>query len=207
MMILKPVNDNVEDEEMQQFIFLNNIIHHNLIGGNTMKITKRMMSLMLVLAMVTTMMVMPVSAANDPNFGNFPGVWQSSQYAVATVAVQKFLMLYGDSLAKKLMPNGGADGYCGGKTVECIKAFQERENLYTEGDSAYGKVNRTTWLKIGELLTESYSSASGGSRFWHNNRSYYTSLDSNEDVIWCPGPYYAINHLGTQISTPFYDPT
>lgn len=172
-----------------------------------MKITKRMMSLMLVLAMVTTMMVMPVSAADDPNFGSFPGVWQSSQYSVATVAVQKFLMLYGDSLAKKLMPNGGADGYCGAKTVECIKTFQARESLYEEGDSAYGKVNRTTWLKIGELLTESYSSASGGSRFWHNNRSYYTSLDSNEDVIWCPGPYYAINHLGTQISTPFYDPT
>ncbi len=172
-----------------------------------MKITKRMMSLMLVLAMVTAMMAMPVSAANDPNFAYFPGVWQSSNYSIATVAVQKFLMLYGDSLAKKLMPNGGADGYCGTKTVECIKTFQSREGLYEEGDSAYGRVNTTTWLKICELLTESYSDDSGGSRFWHRNRSYYTSLDANKDVIWSPGPYYAVNHHGTESDYPFYDPS
>lgn len=171
-----------------------------------MKTTKRMMSLMLVLAMMLSMLALPASAANDPNFAYFPGVWQSSQYSVAAVAVQKFLMLYGDSLAKKLMPSGGADGYCGAKTVECIKTLQTREGLYQEGDSAYGRVNTSTWIRIGELLTKTVvNQSTSGARYWYNNRSYYTSLDATEDVIWfAGGPYYAVNHLGAQSAAPFY---
>lgn len=171
-----------------------------------MKTTKRIMSLMLVLVMMLSMMALPVSAANDPNFANFPGVWGSTQYSVATVAVQKFLMLYGDSLAKKLMPSGGADGICGGKTVECIQTFHTREGLYDEDDDAYGTIDQASWIRIGQKLEDTeITPSSSGTRYWYDNRSYYASLDSNEDVIFFSGvAYYAVNHLGTQSSYPFY---
>lgn len=195
--------------------------HPYLCGRNAaewlikMKNVKRFLTLVLVLVLMVSILAMTASAKavgapylND--FSQFPGVWQSSQYSVATVAVQKFLMLAGDSLAKKIMPAGGADGYCGSKTVEAIKIFQEREKIHKSGDSGYGRVDQATWkrmaglLEVDEELVGDYELA----YFHRANSSYYTELDVayNKNVILCTGSYYAMNHKMEWTSTPFYTP-
>lgn len=123
------------------------LFHSYLCGRNAaewlikMKNVKRFLTLVLVLVLMVSILAMPASAKavgapylND--FSQFPGVWQSSQYSVATVAVQKFLMLAGDSLAKKIMPAGGADGYCGSKTVEQLKSSKNGRRYINRGIAA-----------------------------------------------------------------------
>lgn len=179
-----------------------------------MNLLKRMSALVMVMALLVSAFVAPASAEAvgypySGHFSKFPGVWSSKQYSVATVAVQKFLMLAGESLAKLIMPAGGADGYCGGKTVEAIKKFQENEKLHTSGDAAYGKVDRVTWERIATLLevTEKYVGGDTCIAYFHRfNKSYYTSLDvtENQNVMNCYTAYYAMNDKMQWTSEPFY---
>lgn len=178
-----------------------------------MNIVKRMSVLVLVMALAVSVLAVPASAqAVAPpylgDFSKFPGVWQSSQYAVAAVAVQKFLMLAGDSLAKKIMPAGGADGFCGEKTVEAINSFQEREKIHKSGDTGYGKVDQATWERIATLLEMEivYAGDNEIAYFHRSNCSYYTELDDteNQKVMRCYVSYYAMNHKKEWTAASFY---
>ena len=67
-----------------------------------MNLLKRMSALVMVMALLVSAFVAPASAEAvgypySGHFSKFPGVWSSKQYSVATVAVQKFLMLAGES--------------------------------------------------------------------------------------------------------------
>ena len=190
-----------------------------------MKIVKRMSVLILIMALAVSVVAVPASATSvsatyadfpvspfyKQHFSRFPGVWKSNQYSVATVAVQKFLMLAGDSYAKKLMPIGGADGFCGGKTVECIKTFQERERLHTSADAAYGRVDQVTWERIADWLRMEtvYAGDNEIVFFRRGNKSYYAELDDveNQKVMRYFASYYAMNHKKQWSEVPFYSPS
>lgn len=178
-----------------------------------MRITRKVTAVLFALVIATSAMVLPASAQVPEgyysDFSRFPGVWRSSDYAVAAVAVQKFLMLYGDSYAQRLWPNGAADGKCGDSTVWAIQTFQSREGLHTENDREYGKVDTITWQRIGQrLLARDLNEDLGAAIFYHPNRSYRTELDvdDNLNVIICTGGYYAIDHKMKQSDYPFYTP-
>ena len=104
-------------------------------------------------------------------------------------------MLYGDSLAKRIMAAGGTDGYFGTATKEAVSTFQSRTGLTVDGD-----VGKNTWEKIGSSLTvNDYPEVC--TVYSHSNRSYY---DLDERVIISAGAYYAVNQNGDTIQTPFY---
>lgn len=190
-----------------------------------MKIVKRMSALILIMALAVSVIAVPASATvvsatqkyyplstiHRQNFSKFPGVWESKQYSVATVAVQKFLMLAGDSYAKKLMPVGGADGICGGKTVECIKTFQEREKLHGPKDDGYGRVDTVTWERIRDWLEMEtvYAGDTQIDFIRRDNKSYYAELDDeeNERVMRFIASYYAMNHKKEWSEVAFYTPS
>ena len=170
-----------------------------------MKTIRRMLTTMLVVAVLLPHMATPASALSGPELGEFdyfPGVWQSNQYSTTTVAVQKFLMLYGNSLAN-MLKKYGTDGFCGSTTVEAIKIFQKREHLYAEPT---GRVDTKTWRRIGELL-EVEEIEEVVTYYTHFNRSY---LDLNERVIMRSTAYYALNEQGNRVPVenpvPFYTP-
>lgn len=117
-------------------------------------------------------------------------------------------MLAGDSLAKLIMPAGGADGFCGGKTVEAIKSFQEREHLHVKGEDGYGRVDRVTWERIASLLLmDILTPGDNEIAYFHRmNSSYYTELDvkNNQNVMYCLGAYFAMNHKMEWTDVYFY---
>lgn len=163
-----------------------------------MNITKRLLSMFLAVVIVATSLVIPAHADSfyTRDFPNFPRVNISmSGYMVATVAIQKFLMLYGDSLAKKIMAAGGTDGYFGLSTKEAVATFQSRTGLTSDGD-----VGSKTWEKIGSLL-EIKDIPEVCVEYSHRNRSYY---DLDTRVIISAGSYFAVNQHGNSVQTPFY---
>lgn len=178
-----------------------------------MKSIRKMFAAILALTMVVSVMAQPVYAAEVSGthlyyFGQFNKVPPSNNYQVAAVAVQKFLMLYGNSYAQALMPYG-ADGYYGSATETQVKRFQcqERPHGGTEAqeksNSNYGSVDTPTWKAIAANLEVEELIDTAGARFYRFNRSYY---DLTENVIaWNGSGYYAYNdNDAAPVSTPFY---
>lgn len=164
-----------------------------------MKLTKGILSVILSLTVIITIVTQSASAAEVSSmhlyeFGRFNKVVPSSNYAVAAVAVQKFLMLYGHSYAQALQPYG-ADGYYGDATEAQVKRFQREVCPHggtpdeETGHDEYGKVDHDTWIAIAHNLqmTELYDTA--GALFHRFNRSYY---ELTENLIsWNGAAYYA----------------
>lgn len=172
-----------------------------------MNIMKKTLSLFLVVVTMFTAFVLPAhaqtlapstraSSFQTRDFKYFPRVNASmGGYMVATVAVQKFLMLYGDSLAKQIMASGGTDGYFGSSTKNAVSTFQSRTGLGADGD-----VGQKTWEKIGESLTAT-ELPEVCTTYTHYNRSYY---DLDERVILYVSSYQAVDQSGNVVPTPFY---
>ncbi len=145
----------------------------------------------------------PTTAVDLYDFPNFPLVTSSmgDRYMVASVAVQKFLMLFGDSMAKRLMPAGGADGFFGSTSAAVTADFQARTGLKSDG-----KVGGKTWYKMGSLMEKAYNPSVGGTIYLHFNRSYYHQLDDERVIVHVQQGYQAVNHKNKISDYCFYTP-
>ena len=172
---------------------------------------KKLLTIVLTFAILFCVIVQSVSASSVPadhldNFGRFQEVPPNSSYAVAAVAVQKFLMLYGHSYAKALMVYG-ADGFYGNTTKAQVQRFQcqERPHGLTEAQEKnhfkYGTVDRCTWEAIAANIEYTDLIDTGGGFFHRFNRSYY---NITENVIaWNGSAYFAYDEHNL-IDIPFY---
>lgn len=182
-----------------------------------MKIVRRFFSAIVALSIAVSMMIMPASAAEFEkltqyhldNFGQFQRVPYNTQYAVAAVAVQKFLMLFGDSYAKELM-RYGADGFYGATTQAQVRRFQRQECPHggtasdEEKHDEYGTVDKPTWLAIADNLKMNEEDDTCGAFIWRDNRSYY-SYGTDNVMMWNGTGYYAYNDKDKiPTSTAFY---
>lgn len=172
---------------------------------------RKVFALFLVLSMVVCALPLSASAESVPSyhlssFKKFQEVPPSSSYAVAAVAIQKFLMLYGHSYAQALMVYG-ADGFYGNTTKTQVQRFQYQEcphggtNEAEKKNSKYGTVDTATWLAIASRIEYTDLIDTGGGYFHRFNRSYY---DLSENVIaWNGSSYYAYKE-NSLVDTPFY---
>lgn len=113
-----------------------------------MKHTKRLLAFILTLALVCTMVVVPAAAVTS-DFYHFPLVKRAygDRYMAATVAVQRFMMVYNSGFRARLAQHGGTDGYFGDESEAVTKDFQYMRSITSDGI-----VGSTTWLEIGSLL-------------------------------------------------------
>lgn len=118
-----------------------------------MKTIKRTLALALVMVMMASVVAFPAFAATS-DFFHFPLVTRSmgNSYMAATVAVQRFMMVYDDGFESRLEQNGGTDGYFGDESEAVTKDFQ-KERGFTKSQQD-GKVGSKTWTEIGSLLRE-----------------------------------------------------
>lgn len=178
-----------------------------------MKQTRKIFAAILVLIMVVSIMVQPAYAAEVSGthlyyFGKFNRVPPSKNYQVAAVAVQKFLMLYGNSYAQALKTYG-TDGYYGSTTETQVKRFQCQEcphggtSTQETTNSNYGVVDTATWKAIAANLQVDELIDTAGARFYRYNRSF-ENLTENV-IAWNGSAYYAYDATSASpISTPFY---
>lgn len=172
---------------------------------------RRIFASFLALSLAIFALPLAISAESVPsyhlsNFRQFQEVPPSSNYAVAAVAIQKFLMLYGQSYAQALMAYG-ADGFYGNTTKTQVQRFQYQECPHggskedEKEDSKYGTVDTATWLAIASKIEYTDLIDTGGGYFHRFNRSYY---NLSENVIaWNGSAYYAYKE-NSLVSTHFY---
>lgn len=178
-----------------------------------MKKTRKIFAAILALIMVVSIMVQPAYAAAVSGthlyyFGKFNRVPRSDNYQVAAVAIQKFLMLFGDSYAQALKTYG-TDGFYGPTTETQVKRFQYQERPHggtstqETTNSNYGIVDTPTWKAIAANLQVEELIDTAGARFYRRNRSY-ENLTENV-IAWNGSAYFAYDETSVSpISTPFY---
>lgn len=165
-----------------------------------MKLVKRMISLVLVVAILAVGMAVPVSAATS-DFFHFPLVTESmgGGYMAAAVAVQKFLMLFSANYATRLMQSGGTDGFFGPTSASVTRSFQTSYGLQVDG-----KVGSNTWLKIEALMQPESAYDVGGIVYTLHGNSVYSK---DKKVISYPySNGYAAYDQDGKPTVPFYYP-
>ena len=156
-----------------------------------MTLTKRVFALVMVIALSLSVVVMPASAATNPDFYHFPLVTESmgNGYMSAAVAVQKFLMLYSSTSYNLVRASGGTDGYFGSGSASAAAYFQHQERLTDDG-----KIGYFSWGKICELLNYKTGIDSDASYYFLGNNSGAYIPDNR--VIVEAGGYRSVNYQG-----------
>lgn len=164
-----------------------------------MKKVKRMLTLALAVMMLVFATAIPASAANS-DFASFPLVKAAygRSYMAATVAIQKFYLLFSAAYAPRILQSGGTDGYFGSESVAITKSFQSGTGLTVDGE-----VGSNTWLKMEAFLGKISNPDVGGVAYRLNGNSVYSS---HKLVIALPNNgYVAYDKDGNQ-TYPFYYP-
>ncbi len=165
-----------------------------------MKRTKRIVGLCVCMMLLVSLMVLPASAATNPDFYHFPLVTKSmgNGYMSAAVAAQKFLLLYDPITYSRVKSSGGTDGFFGSGSANAAEYFQAAEHLGVDG-----KVGSLTWLKMCELMSSVEGYDSFAPYYYLPNNS--GKRIASEEVIYYINGYCSVNEAGA-VKEVFYNP-
>ena len=160
-----------------------------------------MLSVLLVVILIVTVSVIPVSAAEYPwtaYFGQFqelrPGC--RNTYAGFTIPLQTFLECYSDSWAEDIEDAGGRDGWYGDATALCVGKYQVAKGL--SSDKICG---RNTWAAIGhDMHDDTYTRVV----IFSYDGCYIINATNGFPIEFC---YYYYEGGNTYLSSPFYTAT
>lgn len=129
--------------------------------GGFMKLFKKTMLMVMVVAMLASIMVLPASAAVNSTVkskmtsDDFPYLYLGVSDKAAVKALQKFLMTDVDNVGIGDILIDGLDGGYGDHCMAAVRDFQVRHGILGPNGNGTGEVKNQTWGAIADVLSQS----------------------------------------------------
>lgn len=148
-----------------------------------MKIARKMISMIVALAMVVSISVCAFAATPPDHvvnsFRNFQYIEKGHTSTYVRI-LQRFLLYYNWTTGNYIRSNGGVDGSFGTGTYYATYEFQK--TVFSSASQWDGKVGSNTWEKICRAMSFSDQSAEGTIyKFWLGNDLILEKVSN----VWC----------------------